>query len=405
MKEDLLRSTAAKALKVNLDLERYGTFAEIGAGQEVARHFFQAGRASQTIAKTISAYDMIYSDEIYGKEKNNRYVCESRLLKMLDKEFNLMLRRLGSHRGDKTLFFAFANTVATGTAEIPKCHGWMGVRFQAHPKGQPNDIILHVRMMDKHRLQQQEALGILGVNLIEAAFYHCKSIDEFITNLSQNIREGQMMIDTLKFSGPDLKHLHTPLANLELINRGLSEAVLFNAQAEIVPVGDAFYGKSLILLPGTLKNPAQTYIGLLQKALAKVSVKDGLPVLSLSASESKMDVKDYLKRVEAMTSKGQYVLVSRFKLFFQLKSFIRKFNQNPMTFLLGPSQLERILEPEHYKHLEGGLLEGIGKLFDDSVTLLINTSDSKMDLKSFKPGANYEAIYQFYLKNKQIKEI
>ncbi|MBX3041871.1 MAG: hypothetical protein KF789_14285, partial [Bdellovibrionaceae bacterium] len=180
MSEATQRTIAAKALRVNLDQERYGTFAEIGAGQEVARHFFQVGRASQTIAKSMSAYDMTYSDEIYGREKNGRYVCESRLIRMLDKEANLLVRRLGEKRGANTCFFAFANTVATGSPESPRCHGWMGVRFQNKPRGPFNEIVLHVRMTDKHRLRQQEALGALGVNLVEAAFYGLKKPEGFL---------------------------------------------------------------------------------------------------------------------------------------------------------------------------------------------------------------------------------
>ncbi|MFN8945205.1 MAG: hypothetical protein ACK5WZ_11365, partial [Pseudobdellovibrionaceae bacterium] len=161
------RTTVGKALRINLDPQIYGTFAEIGAGQEVARFFFQAGKASQTIAKTISAYDMIYSDEIYGKEKNGRYVCESRLLHMLDKEYSLLERRLKNHRGNQSLFFALANTVTT--AGKGQSHGWMGVRFQKKPMGPSNDIIVHFRLLDRSRLQQQEALGMLGVNLMNVA--------------------------------------------------------------------------------------------------------------------------------------------------------------------------------------------------------------------------------------------
>ena len=221
MKIEQKKSTLEKAQAINSDIEKYGTFAEIGAGQEVARHFFTAGKASQTIAKTISAYDMIYSDEIYGKEKNGRYVCKSRLLKMLDKEFNLMIRRLEAHRGSKTAFFSFANTVATGSAETPRCHGWMGVRFQTHPKSEFHDVILHVRMMDRFRLQQQESLGILGVSLIHSAFYHRDSEESFIHSLVDNLKKSQIIIDYLEVSGPELTHLDNRKMNLQLVKEGL----------------------------------------------------------------------------------------------------------------------------------------------------------------------------------------
>ncbi|RYZ86858.1 MAG: hypothetical protein EOP06_13715, partial [Proteobacteria bacterium] len=198
-----------KAHRINLNPAIYGTFAEIGAGQEVARHFFVAGKASQTIAKTISAYDMTFSDEIYGREKNGRYVCESRLLKMLGHEFSLLEQRLSAKRGPQSQFFAFATTVATGSANDKKyCHGWMGIRFQKRPGGAYNDIILHVRMQDRYRLQQQEALGLLGVNLIDAAFYHSEHSEEIIPSLIDDLKTGQIIIDVLKFSGPDLAHIN-----------------------------------------------------------------------------------------------------------------------------------------------------------------------------------------------------
>ena len=246
------RTTTGKALRVNLDMNIYGAFAEIGAGQEVARHFFQAGRASQTIAKTISAYDMIYSDEIYGKEKNGRYVVESRLNRMLEKECSLLIRRLNEHRGSKTTFFAYANTVATGSAESPKCHGWMGVRFQKKPGAEPNDIILHVRMMDQRRLQQQEALGMLGVNLVYSAFYHSEDPTDFMNFLVDGLKQGQIVIDVIKFSGPAFKHFNNQKMNLELVKRGLAEAVLFGPQTgvgsdAVLNIADTIWGKALLI--------------------------------------------------------------------------------------------------------------------------------------------------------------
>lgn len=221
-------NTTGKALKINRDLSRYGAFAEIGAGQEVARHFFQAGKASQTIAKTISAYDMIVSDDIYGKEESGRYVCESRVAKMLTHEYDLLVDRLSETRGAHSRFFTFANTVATASSNSNKqSHGWMGVRFQSEPGGPCNDIILHVRMLDRHRLQQQEALGVLGVNLLDCAFYHLHS-DDFISHLVSGLKQGQVVIDVIKFSGPDTAHFDVRLMNLQLVHRGLADAILFS---------------------------------------------------------------------------------------------------------------------------------------------------------------------------------
>ncbi|MGZ3786286.1 MAG: hypothetical protein ACXWR0_17600, partial [Bdellovibrio sp.] len=259
-----------KALRINKDASRYGVFAEIGAGQEVARHFFQAGKASQTIAKTISAYDMIVSDDIYGKEESGRYVCESRLKKMLSHEYNLLIDRLAPSRGDKSCFFTFANTVATASyGTLKQSHGWMGVRFQTKSGGDFNDIVLHVRMLDRHRLQQQEALGVLGVNLLSCAFYHLDKPDEFITYLADGLKEEQIVIDVIKFEGQDLQHFDYRLMNLELVRRGLAEAILFSPNNEILNISDAVYGQSLLIQRGTFRPVTITHLDVLQKGLAQ----------------------------------------------------------------------------------------------------------------------------------------
>lgn len=410
-------TTANKALEVNLDLARYGAFAEIGAGQEVARHFFQVGRASQTIAKTISAYDMVYSDEIYGKEKNGRYVCESRLVKMLEKEYNLLLRRLDAHRGDKSCFFAFANTVATGTAESPRCHGWMGIRFQNEVHGPANDVILHIRMMDRHRLQQQETLGVLGVNLVHSAFYHSKNLDDFLTHLVGNIKSGQLMIDAIKFQGPHFKNFDTRIANLELVNRGLAEVVLFSPQLEVLTVGEVVYGKAVILQRGSFRPVTNTHLDVLEKGTQqlKSQLKENhakppeiIPLMEITAHKEKMEAQDYLTRIESLASLGYSTLVSRFNLFYELKSFFRKFTQNEFVIVMSALHLEKILDETHYKHLEGSIFEGLGKLFDQKTSLYIyphKTDKICMTARTFNPSANTLSLYRHFVEKKQIRDI
>lgn len=407
------RTTPAKALKVNLDLERYGAFAEIGAGQEVARHFFMAGRASQTIAKTMSAYDMIYSDEIYGKEKSGRYVCESRLLKMLDKEYSLLQRRLSEHRGQKTSFFAFANTVATGTPESPRCHGWMGVQFQTKPKGEPNIILLHVRMMDRHRLQQQEALGILGVNLIEAAFYQLKNPDSFIDQLIENLKKDQIVIDVLKFSGPDLKHFNNQRINLALVAHGVSEAVLFSPDLEILNISDVAYGKSLLFQRASYRPITKTHVDVLEKGMAQLKKEKGatdiLPILEITVpAREDLDYQDYLKRIEMISQLGYHVLISQFHLYYQLKHFFRKFTQKPLAIVIEASKLSRIFEESHYKNLDGGILEGLGKLLDPQTKLFIyphKTEKMCQTAKTFTPASHLLQVYRHFSELKQIEDI
>lgn len=413
-------TTLNKAHRINLNPAIYGTFAEIGAGQEVARHFFLAGKASQTVAKTISAYDMTFSDEIYGREKTGRYVCESRLEKMLGHEYSLLVERLSAKRGPGTQFFAFANTVATGSANDKKyCHGWMGVRFQKRPQGPFCDIILHVRMQDRHRLQQQEALGILGVNLVDAAFYHTDNPEEFVPCLVDNLKEGQIIIDVLHFNGEDLKHFNPHLMNLELVHRGLSEAVLFGPNKEILHVSDAAYKKALLIQRGTYRPVTKTHLDVLSKGLTHFkkdfNLKDDqclsvmeLTMRNLQQPDGEVDTKDFLDRIETICSLGQHVLVSNFFYFYSLKTFIRQYTQEPMAIVVGASHLDRVFDENRYKNLAGGILEGLGRLLDTTTKLYVyphKTDMTCMTAKSFFPAPALKNIYTHFKDNGQICDI
>jgi hypothetical protein len=412
-------TTLDKAHRINLNPKIYGTFAEIGAGQEVARHFFVAGKASQTIAKTISAYDMTFSDEIYGREKNGRYVCESRLQKMLTHEFSLLDERLSKKRGSETQFFAFANTVATGSADMKKyCHGWMGVRFQTRPGGGFNDIILHVRMQDRFRLQQQEALGVLGVNLVDAAFYHSQKAEGFIPHLVENLRVGQLVIDVLKFSGEDLKHFNTHLMNLELVQRGLAEAILFSPQQEILHVSDTFYKKALLLQRGHYRPVTNTHMDVLSKGVAhfkndfKLKEDGFLPIMEITmqghGGSTTEQTQDYLERIEMLCALGYHVLVSNFFLFYALKTYLRQYTQEPIAIVLGASHLERVFDESRYKDLSGGLLEGLGKLLDSQTKLYVYPHKTELlclTAKSFFPEPHLRHIYTHFQANNQINDI
>ncbi len=416
-----IRTTNGKALKTNLDTTIYGTFAEIGAGQEVARHFFQAGRASQTIAKTISAYDMIYSDEIYGKEKNGRYVCESRLTKMLEKEYSLLIRRLGEHRGDKTTFFAYANTVATGSAETPKTHGWMGVRFQTKPLGEFNDIILHVRMTDRLRLQQQEALGMLGVNLVYSAFYHSKDETEFVDYLVDGLKKGQIVLDVIKFVGPDLKHFNNKKMNLELVKKGLAEAVLFGPQDEVTTddvlnISDTVWGKGLLIQRGFYRPITQTHLEVMSKGFEQLKLEikaqklksgDVIPIMEIT-SEFDIDIEDFWHRVHVITSLGYYVLISNFKFFYEMKRFFRNYTQAPLVMVMSARHLQELFDITRYKQLEGHIFEALGKLLDAQTKLYIyphKTPELCLTTKSFFPDKSVIHLYKHFIENAQILDI
>lgn len=410
--------TLNRALEINLNPQIYGAFAEIGAGQEVARYFFQAGKASQTIAKTISAYDMIYSDEIYGKESSGRYVCESRLEKMLDKEFKLLHRRLDSTRGKTTSFFAFANTVATGDSMKRATHGWMGIRFQTHPQGEANEIVLHVRLLDKLRLQQQDTLGILGVNLVYMAFHGLQTPEAFLDGLVSNIKRGQVAIDLIRFSGPNTKHINNHLMNLELVRKGLADAALFGPDQKILTISDELFQKSVIIQRGTYRPVTTTHLDVNEKGTAqfkkdfpedskKTEVLFELTMQNL-AQDGHIQEKDFLDRVNSLCSLGHKVLVSNFFLFYRLKRFIRTYTDKPVIFIIGASHLDKLFDEKHYQDLEGGLLEGLGKLLEEKTRVYVyphKTETTCMTTKSFFPNPKWLPIYQFFLAQKQIVDI
>lgn len=414
-------SPQKKALQINLNDQIYGTFAEIGAGQEVARHFFQAGRASHTVAKTISAYDMTFSDAIYGKE--GRYVCQSRVLKMLDHEYALLLERLEQSRGQSTQFFAFADTVATSSQSTPnpRCHGWMGVRYQHKVSGSSNDIILHVRLLDSSRLQQQEALGILGVNLIYGAFYLADRPELFVTALMDSLGHGRLEIDVICFHGPDLKHIDNRLINLELVKQGLTEAILFAPNGEVAQISDTLFQRSVLVQRGTFRPVTNINIEILQKGLAQMKkqkqatadtseplVLFELTMHNLSQQQGDVDAKDFLDRVDTLSALGHHVLVSNFYLFYQLKTYLRHCTDQDLVMILGASHLEKLFNPKYYSELPGGILEAFGRLFDPRTQIYVYPYKSEQlctTASTYNPDSNLSHLYRHLLTNGHIADI
>lgn len=401
-------TTTNRAAMVNRDSSIYGTFAEIGAGQEVARHFFQAGQAAQTIAKTISAYDMIYSDEIYGKEESGRYVCESRVNKMLDKEYRLLFKRLNATRGTTSRFFAYANTVTTGDQKKRTCHGWMGVRFQTRLGGEANEIVLHVRMLDKYRLQQQETLGVLGVNLVWSAFFMSGDAKDLIPALIGNIKSGQVAIDMIRCSGPDLAHLNNHLLNLELVKRGLAEAVLFGPNGDILNASDAIFNRPVIVLRGIFQPITKSHLELADKGLAQFpktfpEAKSPLVLFEITMNtlmeEGRIDEQDFLDRAEILSALKQYVLVSNFSLYYQLKNFIRSMTRQPIGIVLAVRHMAKLFDESHYRDLPGGLLEGLGRLLDPLTRVYVYPHKQGQECllaESMAPPAPYKLIFDYF---------
>lgn len=411
-------STIDKALRINLDKSRYGTFAEIGAGQEVARNFFQAGKASQTVAKTMSAYDMTFSDAIYGREEHGRYVCESRVVKMIGHEYDLIVDRLSEKMGDETCFFAFADTVATSSkSHGGRCHGWLGIRFQNSPRSKPNEIILHVNLLDSFRLQQQEALGILGTNLVHAAIYSHSNISDFITDLSDNLTNQRIEIDLVKFSGPELESIDNRLLNLELLKQNLTSSIVFNPNGEIAQAAEFLYNKPVLLQRGTFRPITSTNIEILEHGYQQMKDEedlknDPLVLMEISLeslqSDGQIDTKDFVNRIDTITSVGYSVLVSNLFLYYRLKNVIRRATNEHIHMVIGATHLEYLFDEKYYENLNGGLVEAFSQLFDDKTKLYVfpyKTDEICLTSKSFNPGLKFAHFYKHLTSNSRIQDI
>ncbi len=376
---DLL-TTNRKALTINLNPEQYGTFAEIGAGQEVARIFFQAGGAAGTIAKSMSAYDMTFSDSIYGKAP--RYVSRERLTTMLDHEYALLVERLGSQRGDRTAFFVFADTVATKSYKGPNDgHGWMGIRFQSSPKTEPSEIIIHVRMWDKDNLLQQQALGIVGVNLIYGAFHYRDNPRKLVESLADNLGNERIEVDMLRMSGPAFAHVDNRLMALHLVRVGLTNAIMFGATGEVLQPSEVLYRKPILVERGSFRPVTHVNVDMLNCACAQfmqepaVKGKELVVLMEITMNNllasGELDAQDFLSRVDLLADIGFTVLISNYSEFYRLTSYFRRYTKEMIGVAMGINNLLEIFNERYYENLEGGILEAFGRLFRNSVKLYI----------------------------------
>ena len=377
--KDLL-TTNRKALTINLDEPKYGTFAEIGAGQEVARIFFQAGGAAGTVAKSMSAYDMTFSDAIYGKSP--RYVSRERLGLMLDHEYTLLLERLNEKRGDTTTFFVFADTVAArnykGTNE---CHGWLGLRFQTEPHGPPSEIMIHVRMWDKDNLLQQQALGIVGANLIYGAFYYRKDPEELIKSLLDNVGPERIEVDMLKMSGPAFGPVDNRLMSLYLVRHKLTNAVMFGPGGEVLQPSEILYKKAVLVERGSFRPVTHVNVDMLNCACAQfmqepqVKGKDLVVLMEITMNNllasGQLDAHDFLSRVDLLGDIGFTVLISDYSEYYRLTTYFRRYTQEMIGVAMGINNLLEIFNEKYYEALPGGILENFGRLFRNAVKLYI----------------------------------
>ena len=369
-----------KALQINLESRRYGTFAEIGAGQEVVRWFFRAGGASGTIAKSISAYDMTVSDAYYGPCE--RYVCRQRLQSMLDYEFEQNLSQLSETRGDSTAFFAFADTVSArnfkGTNE---CHGWMGVKFQAHPRDQDSQVLIHVRMLDTENSLQQEALGIVGVNLVYGAFFMHHEPEELLESLLDNLTIQRIEIDMIEFSGIAFRHVDNRIMSLMLVQMGLSNAAMFASDGTMLQPSEVLYKKSILVQRGSFRPVTHVHIDMLRCAHEKFTQEPGMEgeqieqILEITMknllAEGELDYRDFLARVDLLAAVGVTVLISNYFEYYRLGAFLTRYSRKRIGIAMGIPTLRELFNEKYYAHLDGGILESFGRLFKGDLKLYI----------------------------------
>jgi len=414
-------NTGQKALQINLDAKKYGTFAEIGAGQEVARWFFHVGKASGTVAKTISAYDMAVSDAIYGPSE--RYVSRSRLRAMLDLEFDLLLKRLDKTIGDRRTFFAFANTVTT--KPISKYgeeggHGWLGVKFQTVPRGEPSTIIIHVRMLDWETPRQQEAVGIIGVNLIHAAFYQHIEPERLIGSLLDGLTSQRVEVDMIKFTGPAFAGVDNRLMALQLVEQWLTEAAMFTADGESVIPSELLYKKPVLLERGSFRPLTNPMLDMLERAqemfVREPALQGEEPVVMFEMTLRQLQVgnaidhRDFLDRVDTLGALGKPVLISNFLRYHRLVTYLSRHTQKAIGLPIGLVRLRDVFDEKFYTDLPGGLMESLGQLFKNSAKLYVYPSLDKKTgklttVENLEVATHLRHLYAHLVENKFIQNI
>jgi hypothetical protein len=418
MKRDV-QDTHQKALQVNLDPSIYGTFAEIGAGQEVARWFFRVGGASGTIAKAMSAYDMTFSDATYGSCE--RYVSRQRITAMLDHEFRLLFERLDAKRGAKTRFFVFANTVAARSySRKDDAHGWLGIRFQTKPQTDPSQIIIHLRLQDAENLQQQEALGIVGVNLLYgAAFLHAEP-ETLIRSLMDNLNQKRIEIDMIEFSGPDFNRVDNRLMSLKLVQHGLTEAAMFTATGEVVQPSDALYKKCILVERGSFRPVTKTTVDMLKCAQAmfiqepRVQNEEIVPLMEMTLKNltdgDRIDHQDFLDRADLIGALGKTVLISNFGEYHRLAAYLFRYTKKLIGIVMGVPTLREIFDEKYYQDLEGGILESFGRLFKNDLKLyaypaLDVATGSLITAGNLRVEPHLRHLYHYLAENRLIESI
>jgi len=414
-------SIKSKALRINLNENIYGTFAEIGAGQETVRNFFRAGAASGTIAKTMSAYDKDFSDAIYGIEDDKRYVTEARLKKMLSHEMRLMEERMDREKHPKKLFFTYANTVATiDFAKKYKGHGWVGIRYQVRPDEDYNEISLHIRFKENDARLQQNTLGILGVNLIYGAYYKYDNPKKLLRYLYDHIDKDQLEIDTINFSGPRFENVDNRLMSLQLVKNGMTEAVMFSPDGNNVLPARILYKKNVLALRGSFRPVTKVNMDIYRNSMelfkqeSRVEEENTVCVFEITLSnlrsEGEIDEKDFMARAKLLCALGQTVMISNFQEYYKVVEYFSRYTKERMGLAMGVNNLVDIFDEKYYRHLSGGILEAFGKLFfKDLKVYLYPLKDKKTgeitDSDNLKVHPRMKELYKFFKYNGKVVDI
>ena len=409
--------TEQKALDINLNDPIYGTFAEIGAGQEVARNFFQAGAAAGTIAKTMSAYDKTYSDAIYGEEPSNRYVSENRLYKMLDHEWSLMEERLSESRPDAT-FFVFADTVqAINYTRTIKGNGWLGLRFKLKPDGPVNDMVLHVKMLDTNNRLQQEAIGVLGVNMIYAIFYYNDNPEKMVRSLVDNIKD-RVSIDLLRINGEDFNFFDKRLISLYLVKHKLTSVTMFDVHKKSIHASEFLYRESLMVIRGNFRPPTIVTLDVINSSFKQFKSETNLPdeklnlmlemtMEYLKGEHAEIDEKDFLDRADMLGTLGHNVLLSDCDNHQMLINYLSDYKIANLGLVIGARELQKIITDKYNNNQDGRLLVAFGELFSQNIKIYAYPAQNELS-KEIMTAQNMEVpdgikfLYQYLLDSKQI---
>jgi len=415
------RTTLGKALRMNLDEKKYGTIVEIGAGQEVARQFFLAGAAAGTIAKTMSAYDMKFSDAIYGVQADRRYVSKARVKAMMQQEFDLVVDRVGDIRSKSSRYFAYAATVAAKSFNRDnECHAWCGVQVQMYPGAKPSTITIHVRMHDNNAEAQQLALGDLGVNLIYGAYYYFENPKNIIASLTDNIDKDRIEIDAIEFEGPYFEDVDNRTINLHLIRSWKTRAIMFKPDGSVTVPADMLYKKNVLTIRGSFRPVTKLNVDMIEQgkksfctlngvtpdntvAIAEISLNDA------QGNDANVPEADTIARVQLLNSLGYNVMISDYTRYFSLRAYFRQYTKLQIGIVVGMINIKQIFNEDSYRGVEGGILEGFGKLFPDRTRLFVypelNESGELNDFTNVIVPSHLRFLYQHLLENNFISGI